>query len=281
MLEYISSVNNARVKDTHNLKQKKFRLRQGLFVIEGLRAVEEAVMCGQVKEIFYLLEDEDIEKRLKKFRFSDDERTQNVLETAYALGIYVYATDKKVMEKISDTGTPQGILAVVKMSETALADLPMPEAKNSPVVVLDRVQDPGNMGTIIRSADAAGARCVVLLKGCADIYNPKVVRSTMGSMFHLPVISNVEPEELISWCGKEGYQLAVTTLDEADELYDADLNKKTAFVLGNEANGVGEELLKAADIRLFIPMQGKAESMNVAMATTVILYESLRQRRKK
>lgn len=281
MLEYISSVNNARVKETHNLKQKKFRLRQGLFIIEGLRAVEEAVMCGQVREIFYLLEDEDIESRLKKFRFSDDERTQNVLETAYALGISVYATDKKVMEKISDTGTPQGILAVVKMSETALADLPAPETENSPVVVLDRVQDPGNMGTIIRSADAAGARCVVLLKGCADIYNPKVVRSTMGSMFHLPVISSVEPEELISWCEKEKYQLAVTSLDEAADLYDTDLHKKTAFVLGNEANGVSDELLAAADIRLFIPMQGKAESMNVAMATTVILYESLRQRRKK
>jgi tRNA G18 (ribose-2'-O)-methylase SpoU len=150
-----------------------------------------------------------------------------------------------------------------------------------PLVVLDRVQDPGNLGTIIRTADAVGAAGLVLLKGTADAFAPKVVRSSMGSLFHLPVISEVSEEELLAWCKKAGYTLAACCLDGAGDLYQTDLTRKLALVLGNEAGGVSETLEAAAGIKVRIPMPGKAESLNVAMAAVVVLFEGLRQSRVK
>ena len=146
------------------------------------------------------------------------------------------------------------------------------------LLVLDRVGDPGNIGTMLRTADAAGIGGLVLLKGCADIYAPKTVRSSMVSLFHIPVLSGVSEQEFVSTAKKAGYDLLVTCLDGADNLYKADLSGRIAFVMGNEAGGVSETLLEKADKRVYIPMAGRAESLNVAMAAGIVMFEALRRK---
>lgn len=146
------------------------------------------------------------------------------------------------------------------------------------LLVLDRVGEPGNIGTMLRTADAAGIGGLVLLKGCADIYAPKTVRSSMGSLFHIPVLSGVSEQEFISTGKRAGYDILVTCLDGADNLYKADLSGRIAFVMGNEAGGVSETLLAQADKKVYIPMAGRAESLNVAMAAGIVMFEALRRK---
>lgn len=257
----ITGLQNPVVKAAAELKQKKYRQQQGLFLAEGLRTVEEAVRYGRVQSIFYTA--------------VEDERTRSVLEEAAAKNVKLICVSEGVMKKIADTEMPQGVLAVCEMPACSVEEL---LATGKMLLVLDRVGDPGNIGTMLRTADAAGLGGLVLLKGSADIYAPKTVRASMGSLFHLPVIGGVSEAEFISSARKAGYELLVTCLDGADNLYKADLRGRLAFVMGNEANGVTESLLAAADKRVFIPMQGRAESLNVAMAAGVVMFEALRQR---
>ena len=266
-MEIITSVNNQRVKDVANLKQKKYRTETGAFFAEGLRAVIEAVQFADLSELFFIKTEEN--------------KLTEIIKTAEEKGVRLYCVDEKVMAKLSDTKTPQGVLALIKMPEDSLQKLNPGTSSdnNAPVIILDRVQDPGNLGTIIRTADAVGALGMILLEGCVDAFSPKVVRASMGSLFHLPVIQDVFPEEALTWCYRHGYEPAATALKNAQNMYKADLSKKMAFIFGNEANGVAEELQAAAETRLFIPMAGQAESMNVAMAAGIILFEGLRQRK--
>lgn len=256
----ITGLQNPAVKAAAELKQKKYRQQQGLFLAEGLRTVEEAVRYGEVASIFYTA--------------IEDDRTRSVLEKAAAKQVQLICVSDSVMKKIADTETPQGIVAVCRLQKNTLDNL---LATGKLLLVLDRVGDPGNIGTMLRTADAAGVGGLVLLKGSADIYAPKTVRASMGSLFHVPVVSGLSEQELVSSARKAGYELLVTCLDGADNLYKADLCGRLAFVMGNEANGVSSSLLAAADKRVFIPMQGKAESLNVAMAAGIVMFEALRQ----
>ena len=266
-MELITSINNQRVKDIANLKQKKYRTESGTFFAEGLRAVQEAVQYAEVTDLF--------------FTAAEKEKLKEILKTAKEKGVRLYQADAKVMDKLSDTKTPQGVLAVIRMPEQSLQKLRPGTASdnNAPVIILDRIQDPGNLGTIIRTADAVGALGVILLEGCVDAYSPKAVRASMGSLFHLPVVQDIFPEEVLTWCYRYGYEPAATAMQGAANLYKADISKKIAFIFGNEANGVSKELQAAAETRLFIPMAGQAESMNVAMAAGIVLFEGLRQRK--
>ena len=296
-MELITSVNNQRVKEVANLKQKKYRTESGTFFAEGLRAVQEAVQYADVTELFYteaeagrldvvLEAAESVTADTKEKSENKKNANNNNAGTAKkrneaANGIRMYQVDEKVMGKLSDTKAPQGVLAVIRTPEQNLRQLRPDTASdnNAPVIILDRVQDPGNLGTIIRTADAVGALGLILLEGCVDAYSPKVVRASMGSLFHLPVVQDVTAEEALTWCYRNGYEPAATALKNAQNVYKADISKKMAFLFGNEANGVAEELQAAAETRLFIPMAGLAESMNVAMAAGIILFEGLRQRK--
>ena len=296
-MELITSVNNQRVKEVANLKQKKYRTESGTFFAEGLRAVQEAVQYADVTELFYteaeagrldvvLKAAESVTADTKEKSENKKNANNNNAGTAKkrneaANGIRMYQVDEKVMAKLSDTKAPQGVLAVIRTPEQNLRQLRPGTASdnNAPVIILDRVQDPGNLGTIIRTADAVGALGLILLEGCVDAYSPKVVRASMGSLFHLPVVQDVTAEEALTWCYRNGYEPAATALKNAQNVYKADISKKMAFLFGNEANGVAEELQAAAETRLFIPMAGLAESMNVAMAAGIILFEGLRQRK--
>ena len=257
----LTGLQNPMVKAAAELKQKKYRQQQGLFLAEGLRTVEEAVRYGAVQSIFYTA--------------IEDDRTRAVLEEAAAKQIKLVCVSDKVLKKIADTETPQGIIAVCEMRSKRLDEF---LASGKMLLVLDRVTDPGNIGTMLRTA--AGVGGLLLLQGCADIYAPKTVRASMGSLFHLPVLSGLSEELLVQAARKAGYELLVTCLDGADNLYKADLQGRLAFVMGNEANGVSPALLAAADKRVFIPMQGRAESLNVAMAAGIVMFEALRQKLK-
>lgn len=257
----LTGLQNPQVKAAAELKQKKYRQQQGLFLAEGLRTVEEAVHSKTVVSIFYTA--------------IDDDRTRCVLEEAAAQQLKLYCVSDAVMKKIADTETPQGIIAVCKVHDVTLDKL---LSKGEMLLVLDRVGDPGNLGTMLRTADAAGIGGVVLLKGCVDIYAPKTVRSSMGSLFHVPVVSGVAEDKFIAEAKDAGYELLVTSLEGADNLYKADLGGRIAFVMGNEAGGVSASLLERADKRVFIPMAGRAESLNVAMAAGIVMFEALRRR---
>ena len=296
-MELITSLNNQRVKEVANLKQKKYRTESGTFFAEGLRAVQEAVQYADVTELFYTEAEagrlDEVLKAAGNVPADTKEKSENKKNAnnnnagtakkrnEAANGIRMYQVDEKVMAKLSDTKAPQGVLAVIRTPEQNLRHLRPGTASdnNAPVIILDRVQDPGNLGTIIRTADAVGALGLILLEGCVDAYSPKVVRASMGSLFHLPVVQDITAEEALTWCYRNGYEPAATALKNAQNVYKADISKKMAFLFGNEANGVAEELQAAAETRLFIPMAGLAESMNVAMAAGIILFEGLRQRK--
>ena len=256
----LTAVNNPQVKAAAELKQKKYRQQRGLFLAEGLHTVEEAVAARQVESIFYTA--------------IEDDRTRIVLEAAAEQQVKLYCVSEAVLKKIADTETPQGIIAVCKMQQVKLEQL---LAKGKLLLVLDRVGDPGNVGTMLRTADAAGIGGMLLLKGSVDAYAPKTVRSSMGSLFHVPVVAGISEADFIKEVHNAGYELLVTCLDGADNLYQADLHGRLAFVMGNEANGVSEGLLAAADKRVYIPMAGRAESLNVAMAAGIAMFEALRR----
>ena len=257
----LTGLQNPVVKAAAELKQKKYRTQNGLYLAEGLRTAEEAVAYKAVETLFYVA--------------TDDDRTMRLLEDAAMQNIKLVCVNENVMKKIADTETPQGIIAVCKMRQPKLENL---LASGKMLLVLDRVGDPGNIGTMLRTADAAGIGGLVLLKGCADIYAPKTVRSSMGSLFHIPVLSGVSEQEFVSAAKKAGYDLLVTCLDGADNLYKADLSGRIAVVMGNEAGGVSETLLEKADKRVYIPMAGRAESLNVAMAAGIVMFEALRRK---
>ncbi len=256
----LTGLQNPLVKAAAELKQKKYRQQRGEFLAEGLRTVEEAVAFKAAQQIFYTA--------------TEDERTLQLLEQAAYMQLKLTCVSEAVMKKIADTETPQGIIAVCRMQKQPLEQL---LASGKLLLVLDRVGDPGNIGTMLRTADAAGVGGIILLKGTADIYAPKTVRSSMGSLFHVPVLSGVAEQEFIANAKKAGYQLLVTALDGADNLYQADLKGRLAFVMGNEAGGVSASLLQQADKRVFIPMRGKAESLNVAMAAGIVMFEAMRR----
>ena len=263
-MKELSSVSNPIVKAAAELKQKKYRTEQQAFLVEGMRSVEEAVNCGVVKQLFVL-----------KGTKTASARQAAIIAAAAAEGVELYEVTESVMKKIADTETPQALTAVVARQSAALEEL---AAAGGIVLVLDRIGDPGNLGTMIRTADAAGISGVVLLAGCTDIFAPKAVRSTMGSLLHIPVAEGICEADFISWARKNGYEIAVTCLENADSLYQTDLQGPVAVVVGSEAEGVSDGLLEAAVKKVFIPMEGEAESLNAAVAAGIVMFECLRQR---
>ncbi len=182
-----------------------------------------------------------------------------------------YIVSRQIFEKLSDTKTPQGVMAVCRMPEWDKGFLQSARL----VLVCENISDPGNLGTMLRTAEAAGADAVVLAGNTVDLYNPKTVRSTMGSIFRMPVFSGYEYIELLK---KAGFTLVVTCLDGAINLYETDKkDRKIAVVIGSEAHGVSDALIQKADLKIKIPMSGRVESLNAAIAASVCLYEYRRR----
>ena len=198
-----------------------------------------------------------------------------MVERARERGVPVGVLEAGVMERVVDTVTPQPVLSVagfLDVTEEALATATL-------VVVCVDIRDPGNLGTVLRSAEAAGAGGVVCCDGSVDIYNPKVVRASAGSLFHVPVVAGGEPVEVLERLGAARMQRLGTAAQSGESLDEIDLRTPVAFVLGNEAHGLPEQLDPCIDRRVTIPMLGRTESLNVGMAAAVLCFEAARQRR--
>jgi len=266
---YISSLSNPRVKEWAKLLERKYRDREGKFLLEGIHLVKEALAAGWPLEVVAFDEGSGV---LEQF----PEEADGSLEGVGGRRCAWIPVSPDIIAKCSETGTPQPIFAV------ALKRPPEEEklysAERGLVAVLDGVQDPGNVGTIVRSAAASGATAVVLGKGTADLYNPKTIRATMGALFHVPVLE-ANLGELLPQAASHGAAIVGTSLQVARSCYEYDFAARSVWlVFGNEGAGLSEEVGEFVHTNVIIPMTGRAESLNVAMAATVLLFEVQRQR---
>ncbi|TLS53301.1 RNA methyltransferase [Paenibacillus antri] len=260
--EPIRSLQNPQVKAWASLLSKKGRDEAGRFLVEGAHLVVEALRSGyDVAEVLYV------------------PGSPAAAEAAAAAGRSTpdwIPVSEQVMAKVAEARTPQGVAAVVKQRTTTLDEL-LAAKGQGPFIAVDAVQDPGNLGTILRSADAAGARAVLLGVGTVDVYNPKTIRATMGALFHVPIVA-CDLAEALPRAKNAGVRVVGTSLEARRSCYEAPLGGDMCFLFGNEGAGVSPRLLALADETVIIPMRGEAESLNVAMAATVLLFEALRQR---
>ena len=255
----ITSTNNPSVKNMIALQKKgKLRREQDVFLVEGPKMVSE-IPEGFLKELYVSEE------------FDAGEQWAELLK-----GRRYELVSAKVFGEMSDTQTPQGILAVVRQRHSELSELLAVE--NPHLLLLEDIQDPGNLGTMLRAGEGAGITGVVMSKGCVDIYNPKVIRSTMGSIYRVPFVCT------------DDFHGAIREIKKSCEVYAAHLKGEyyydkgdytggTAMIIGNEAKGIREETASLADTLIKIPMEGQVESLNAAVAASILMYEVYRQRR--
>lgn len=267
MTAELTSAQNSRVKEWAQLLERKGRDKQQRFLVEGPHLVEEALRSrAPVTTVLYA-------------RSKAGNVAAALLELAgQETGIEWIAATDAVLAKLSDTQTPQGVVAVVEKIPLTPEQFLGGRNPRGFVVVLDAVQDPGNLGTIIRCADAVGADGVVLGRGTVDLYNPKTVRSTMGSMFHLPILE-ANLADILPQAREAGARIVGTSLQATHSCYETDLTQPTWLVFGNEGQGMSAATAALVTDPVIIPMHGRAESLNVAMAATVLLFETSRQRR--
>jgi RNA methyltransferase, TrmH family len=242
----IQSAKNEKVKHWKKLLTRKERDKTGLFLVEGEHLVFEAKAAGVIEEIIVT---EQYYPKLPKAKFGNDE---------------VYVIANNIERLISDTETPQGIFAICKQG--AATDI-----KGTRFLLIDAVQDPGNVGTMIRTADAAGFDAVVLGVGSVDPYNPKVLRSAQGSHFHLPIVRG-NLNEWIEQLKEKDIPVYGTALQNAVSMYEVEIGPSFALIVGNEGQGVDEQLLEKTNQNLYIPIFGKSESLNVAVAAGILMY---------
>lgn len=260
-MQIISSKDNEFIKHIKKLKDKKYRDMNKEFIIEGIKLIKEAI-------------EENAE--IKQIIICDNCLDSDIIpkELMYEIAKYecIYVTEN-IFKIISDVNTPQGILAIIgRNAEESQIDY-----TQDVIVALDDIQDPGNLGTILRTVDSIGLNQILVSKGTADSYNPKVVRSTMGAIFRVRIIECEDLENALREVKKHKFELVVTSLQTEKSLYDIDFDKKV-IVIGNEANGVEQKIQNLADEKIKIPMIGKTESLNVSVATGIVLYEYVRQK---
>ena len=263
-MQLITSRDNEQIKQIRKLKDKKYRDEMGLFVVEGIKTVNEAIAEGANIQIIVICDDSN----------EQDELKQKMLYSVAKFDlIYV---NESVFQSISHVMHPQGILAVVKKKEKQTEI----NYSENQVVVLDDIQDPGNLGTIIRTVDSCGISQIIISKDTTDAYSPKVVRSTMSGIFRVNIIEVDNVADTIDDLKNHGYKAVATVLDTNKTIYDVDFSEKTAIIIGNEANGISKPVMAKADVKAKIPMKGKTESLNASVAAGIVLYEAVRQTRK-
>lgn len=242
------------------LSRRSAREAEQAFVVEGTKVLSEALDAGAPVESVYV---------------AAGAAAEPVAQRAYDAGARVYELADGVLERVADTVTPQPVMAVLPFVHRPLDEL---RDRDLLVVAVD-VRDPGNAGTVLRSAEAAGAGGVLFCDGSVDVYNPKTVRASAGSLFHVPVVAGGDPVQVLREMASWGVRRLATTAAGGRDYAQVDLTRPVAFVLGNEANGLPEEIEALVDERVTIPMVGRSESLNVGMAAAVLCFEASRQRR--
>ena len=263
----ISSLQNPQIKASVKLQDRKGREESGLFLIEGYRELNRAVTGGITILRLFICPD---------LFLGENESTliQNIEESGGA----IFECSQAVFEKISYRDRPDGLLGIGVQMKQSLGALKATIGTNPLLVVAEAIEKPGNLGSILRSSDGVGADGVIVCDRCTDIYNPNVVRASVGTLFTLPVVE-AEGSETFSWLQEHRIKIVATSPDAKLDYTEADLRGPVAIVVGTEQLGLSEKWLKASDIQVSIPMKGVADSLNVATATTLLLYEVLRQRK--
>lgn len=262
-LEIIRSKDNKFLKHGKKLNIRKFRQEDNEFLIEGLRFVEEAVAADA--HIKYCLLSESLK----------GDRASQLMDNMKNKNISVYMVEDELIDEICDTKTPQGIAAVVERHELSLDDI---ISRGTFLLIVDRIQDPGNLGTIIRTAHAAGVSGIVISNGTVDPYSPKVLRSTMGSIFNVPLTEFHDLSEVIGKIKGLGFKVYASSLNGSLPYYSETYSPKTAIIVGNEANGIDSEVIGQSDSLIKIPMPGGSESLNASVACGILLFEVVKQR---
>lgn len=257
----ITSKDNDTVKYLKKLKDKKYREKENCYIVEGIKLIKEAIQENAKIKLVVVCDD-----------CTQEDAIDSELKYEIAKFDCVYVTEK-IFSNITSVINPQGILAVIEKN----SGLEQIDYNDDLFLILDDIQDPGNMGTILRTADSINLKQIIVSKGSADIYNPKVVRSTMGAIFRINIIEADNLERTIKEMKKHKIKIATTSLQTENSIYDISY-EKTAIVIGNEANGVSQEVLDLADEKIKIPMLGKTESLNASVATAIVLYEAVRQK---
>nr|WP_207719398.1 RNA methyltransferase [Clostridium sp. cel8] len=262
-MNIINSKNNIQIKEIKKLRNRKYRNQKDKFLVEGFRFFEEAVKSEFIVPTIFV--NEILQDKWEEF--IKDKNLEDLIKGK------IYYVSNKLFETISGTDNSQGVIAVVKNRKLEV------KSQNGFYVLTDRIQDPGNMGTIIRSAHASGALGVILTKGTVDIYNEKTLRSTMGSIFHIPIIYDYNLENIKS-LKKDGFKILASTLDTDIDFYKCKLADRIIIAVGNEGNGLSEDIINMSDINVKIPMPGSAESLNVSVAASIMMFEIVRRRLK-
>lgn len=261
----ITSTNNAQVKQVMLLNRKsRERKKQDVFLVEGLKMFREAP-----------------KERLVKTYISESFYQETVqAQPELVKGIDYEVVKDSVFSQMSDTLTPQGILTIVRQFHYSLEQFEK-HKKNPVYLILEDLQDPGNVGTIFRTAEGAGIDGIIMTKNCVDIYNPKTIRSTMGSIYRVPFICTEDTDEILNWLKEHQVSTYAAHLKGRHYYDEEDYTKGTAFFIGNEGNGLSDELSEKADCWIKIPMEGQLESLNAGVACAILMYEAFRQRRGK
>lgn len=259
-MQIITSKDNENIKNIKKLKERKYRDLNNEYIIEGIKIIKEAI---------------NEKANIKKIIVCEECLANNLLDDKllYEIAKYdcIYVT-KKIFETITDVSNPQGILAIVEKNNKREINY-----KEDIIIALDGIQDPGNLGTILRTIDSANLTQIIVSKDTVDAYNQKVVRSTMGAIFRINIVEVENLKETLKNIKKHKYKIMCTDLSANKNIYEADYNKKV-LVIGNEANGVTQEVLELADEKIIIPMLGKTESLNASVATSIIIYEYIRRK---
>jgi TrmH family RNA methyltransferase len=265
MIDVITSTKNPKIKDALRLMERRHRDETGLFLIEGLRELELAIKGGMVfKRLFYCEE---------LFR---GEEEKGLLNLARRQGAEMIPVGGHVFEKLAYREDSFGLVAVAERPIGKLEDITLGETPL--LVVVEGVEKPGNLGAILRSADAAGVDGVIVCGKSTDIYNPNAVRASIGTIFTVPIVEAGVPD-IIGFLKGKGIRIVATTPHTDMDYFDADLRGPCAIVMGSEHEGLTEEWFKKADLLVRIPMMGEADSLNLAVSTALLLYEAVRQRR--
>lgn len=258
----ISSTNNPQIKNLALLQRKsKARREQGLFIVEGIKMLEEAKASGL----------------LVKAYMSESFCQEKIMTEEFFIGLEYEIIKDSVFNQVTDTMTPQGIMGIVRKPVYTLDQII--NGKDSFLLILEDIRDPGNLGTIIRTAEGAGVSGIILNRSCADVLQPKVVRSTMGSIFRVPYYEAEDFLEVLAGLKEGGFKLFAAHLSGVPYDTSGCFLGKCGLLIGNEANGLSEATVAMADNLIRIPMAGKVESLNAAIAAGILMYEAARQRR--
>ena len=257
----ITSLQNERIKHLVQLQQKSsLRRQEGLFVVEGRRELQHCVTAGyEVKTIFV------------------DSRKIEALQGVNCIEAEILEVSQKVYEKIAYRESTEGVVAVVEARKSTLYDLKQKKGENPLYVVIESVEKPGNLGAILRSADAARVDGVIVCDPLTDLYNPNLIRASIGAIFTVPTVVCTS-EECITWLKKNKVQILTAQLQDSSLYYYVDMTKATAIVMGTEATGLTQQWRDAADKHIRIPMCGKLDSLNVSVSSAILMYEAVRQR---